>query len=300
LLNYDNYITSVKKPELVNTVFKRSIGDLIGIFGQNEQVYEGNVISETFVASVSTSAGAYVDGDPDPVSFTQVLVNPYWTKVQYHESVEVSKSKLSNAGSDAKRRRMIDFAMAQGGANLYDKVFSGCMSQLASDIDETGSYSTGALSRTTYTTLASDETPQNGAITLAAMQAARKACFLNKNVGPRSGYVWLIEEAAYNTFEPLAAATRTYNVNDGSTQQGVDTGYPPVSRFEGSDCFTPGGMTTGNMFFVRKQDVLICPHRTLETERVPSGMDTIKYVLRVGINLHVINPGFQAKITGAT
>jgi len=42
--------------------------------------------------------------------------------------------------------------------------------------------------------------------------------------------------------------------------------------------------------------VLFTEHRPLEMEQVPSDADSVKVVIRYGLNVHVVNPGFQGKM----
>jgi hypothetical protein len=121
---------------------------------------------------------------------------------------------------------------------------------------------------------------------------------LLKNCGPLSGYVCLMEQAVYNVFRPLAAAVNSWT---GQVQAGrpEDTGYPEVGNFEGLDIVDPremAGMTTGDVYMLRKQDVRFTEHRPLEIVQVPSGRDSAKFVIRYGLNVHVVHPGFQGKM----
>ena len=121
---------------------------------------------------------------------------------------------------------------------------------------------------------------------------------VNKNCGPISGYVGLMEHSVYNTFRALAAALHTWNsANDNKP---VNMGWPEMGNFEGLDIVHPSelpGLTTGDVFMLRREDVRLTHHRPLEIEQVPSGRDTVEFVIRVGINIHVIHPGFQGKMT---
>lgn len=295
--DYNILIQRVMKPRLHNTVFQKALDDLTTIFGMNEAVYEGDRITEEFKVAISSNAAAYTKADVNPAPFAQAWVKPYWEKVQYHEAVEVSGIDLSNKKGENPQVAIIQEAMDQGAKNLYAKVFDGCMTQLKSDIDATGAYSDGSLSRTTYPTLASYEEATDAAITLAYMRGARSSTHLNNRVGPRNGYVWMMEQEVMDVFEPLANAQQTWNTANPSRDATVDSGLRPIRSWEGTDVTVVPGMTTGDVFYIRKQDVLICPHRGLQIEQVPSGRDSLMWILRVGINLHVINPGWQAKMT---
>jgi hypothetical protein len=297
-LDYNILIQRVMKPSIYDTVFQKTVDDLTAIFGVNESVYEGDRITESFKTSITTSAGAYTKADVNPPSFDQEFVKPYWTKVQYHETAEVSKIDLSNKKGEGPRIQMVRDALDTAADNLKSKVFDGCMTQLKSDIDATGAYSDASLSRTTYPTLASYEEATDTAITIDLMRGARNATHLNKSRSPRSSYVWLMEQEVMDVFEPLAAAQSTWNIEQPGMDSEIDAGIRPIASWEGSKVYVVPGMTTGDVFYIRKQDVLFAPHRTFEIEPDPStGRDTLKWTLRMGLNLHIVNPGWQAKMT---
>ena len=134
-LDYNPLIQRVIKPQIQDTVFQKTIDDLTMIFGVNEQVYEGDRITETFKTSITTSAGAYTKADVNPPSFDQEFVKPYWNKVQYHETAEVSRIDLSNKKGEGPRIQIITDALNTAADNLKSKVFDGCMTQLRSDVD---------------------------------------------------------------------------------------------------------------------------------------------------------------------
>ena len=54
-------------------------------------------------------------------------------------------------------------------------------------------------------------------------------------------------------------------------------------------------MTTGQVFFLRPRDLRIKYHRDIEIEKVPSGRDSMKWVIRCGVNGFYLNPGFAGK-----
>ena len=53
------------------------------------------------------------------------------------------------------------------------------------------------------------------------------------------------------------------------------------------------GATTGDVFYIRPQDVRIHMHRAVSMVPVPSGRDSVKVIIRTGINAYVINVGLQ-------
>jgi len=105
-----------------------------------------------------------------------------------------------------------------------------------------------------------------------------------------------MEESVYNTFKPLAVAEHSL-VMTPSKGAGIDSGVADVVSFDGLDIVRPSGMTTGDVFMLRRQDVRITEHRKLEIEPVDTDADTKKTVVRVGADITVVNPGFQGKMT---
>jgi hypothetical protein len=121
---------------------------------------------------------------------------------------------------------------------------------------------------------------------------------LNKQVN-LNDYVCLMEGSVYYTFKALAAALHAWNVQ-GVAGTPVDMGYQDVANFEGLNILPPTeftNMTTGDVLMLRKQDVNVVMHRPLEVSIVQSGRDSIKGVLRTGINIYVDNPYLQGKMT---
>jgi hypothetical protein len=105
-----------------------------------------------------------------------------------------------------------------------------------------------------------------------------------------------MEPAVYYKFKPLAALLHSWTFNDKSGSD-VEAGYQDLSSFEGSRLAIMQGMTTGDVFYTRKTDRLIRMHRSLEMNPVASGRDSMKVIIRCGINAYVINVGKQGMMT---
>ncbi|MCP4548679.1 MAG: hypothetical protein GY835_19655 [bacterium] len=189
-------------------------------------------------------------------------------------------------------RDAIAMEMAELWASIYDAVYT----QIKADIDDSSTYSDAALNRTTYPTLASQENSTDTQVTLAIMRTHSNAVRLNKLCGPKSGYTWVMQENCYEAFEPAAAALHVWNIN-GKANNSVDAGYQEIGTFEGQGVATPQGMTVGDIFYTRRQDVKIHTHYPLTIRQVASGRNSAKFVIETGINGYVINPGFQGKMT---
>jgi len=295
--DYNEFIQRVLTGQVYDTVFKQSIDKMRALF-PTEGTVGGDRITAEFEVARTSPAAAYTKADVNPASATNTLIKPYWTKVQYHTAAEVSNIDINNAKNGGTDLSLLSREVEKETAALKDVIFDAIFTQLTADVDASTAYGTGALSRSTYPTLASYEETTDTAITLTYMRGMINGTTLLKSCGPLSGYVCLMEQAVYNKFRPLAAAVNSWT---GTVKAGrpEDTGYPEVGNFEGLDIVDPremAGMTTGDVYMLRKQDVLFTEHRPLEMEQVPSDADSVKVVIRYGLNVHVVNPGFQGKM----
>lgn len=294
--DYNEFIQRVLNPEVIDTVYKREIDSLRRTF-PNSSPLGGDRLTEKFEAARTSPAAAYTKADVNPAAASNTLIKPYWDKKFYHTSCEIEGIDLANAKAGGTDLDLIRNEIMHETGSLMDVIFTAFMTQLKADVDSSATYSDKALSRTTYSTLASYEEATDSAITVAYMRGMINSTMLLKNCGPRSGYVILCEEAVYNKFNPLAAALSTHNVNDPVPASDPMYGYSQSSNFEGVDIVVPSGMTTGDVLMLRKQDVRLTEHMPLEIEQVPSGRHSVKFVIRIGINCHVVHPGFQGKMT---
>jgi hypothetical protein len=284
---------------LQNAVFQPQIEAMREIFPNEGEVVSGDRITEKVQVARATNAGAFDSKqDVNLASGSRTFVKPWWAKVQYHEAIEVFGDDLSNA-----RKRGAEFEqdlvrseLDQGALNLSEVMFNGCWTQMLSDIDSTGTYSGAVLDRTAYPVLASYEEDTDATITVDYMRNCRNAVHLSKNVGPRSNYVWLMNENVNDKFEPLAAALHSWTVQNNG-QEKTSMGYTKIADFEGSGYYTIPGLTVGSVIYARRPNVLFTPHRELEIEQVDSGRDSVMFIMRIGMNLNVTMPGWHGKMT---
>ncbi len=293
--DYNEFIQRVLRDRVYNTVFKNNIDTLRAIF-PNESPVGGDRITEKFEAARSSNAAAYTKSDVNPSPASNTLIKPYWTKVQYHTTCEIEGIDISNARNGGTDLDLVSHEIMTETRELWALAHTGMLAQLLADVDSSGTaYSAASLSRTTYATLASYEETTDSAITISYMRGMIYNVMLNKNSGPISDFVCLMEPAVYNVLNPLIGALHTWNVNS-ETTNGFAGGYQPAGNFEGLDIVVMEGMTTGSVYMLRKSDVHLTEHRALEIEQVPSGRDSSMFVLRTGININVVNPGFQGKM----
>jgi len=297
-LNYSKLIKNVLQPGIQENVFFADLKSLTDIFGSNDKVKPGTDIEDSFRVGYTSAGGSYTTSDStDPVSSTQTIVNPKWTKKYYHEAVEVENIEIEQLGN-APAIKLVEDALETGAKAIMNRIFTDIMAQLELDIDKTGAYSTAALSRTTYPTLASYEDNTATAITLALFRSMYLASTLKKNAGGPGNYVCLMEQSVRSTFNELVGAAMTWNVNDPKQGQVIAGGKQNIASFEGVDLASPEGMGTGKVLLLRKPDVKIDIHRPMIVKQVPSGKDSVKFVIYAGINGHSNKPGMAGKMTG--
>ena len=295
--DYSQLVQEVVQPGIMETVFNKKIEDLKVLMTADQGIYGGASITRPIRTSVSSNAAAYTKSDVDPVAGTFVGTEATWTKLYYHTTAEVSGIDISQAqgGGQTSIANLIQDAVAIETEAMWEVIFDAFLAQLLADIDSSGTaYSDASLNRSTYATLASTENTTDTPITLALLQAHSNSVRLNKKCGPKSGYTWMMETAVYERFEPLAGIQLTHNIDAGA--QGIAAGQGQINTWNGERVVSPTGMTTGSIYYARQQDMKYKIHRPLTVEQVPSERDSAKFVVRVGINNWVENPGFCGKM----
>lgn len=295
-LTYSGYIQDVVQPLIVDTVYNRSMEELYSLFTKGTPLGGDKITQKVRTAWTSNVANYTTSDSSDPATSAQTMVSAYWNKLYTHGSVEIEKISINESRNGGGDLDIVRDAIAQEAKALMNKVFANIIAQFKSDIDSASAYSDASLSRSTYATLASYEEVTDTAITVALFRGMVNGATLLKNTGGVQNYVALMEQAVYNKFRPLAGAINSWVINDAKVAPQV-LGYQDVGNFEGCQIATPSGMTTGDVLLVRKQDAIILEHRPIEVEQVDSGKDTVKFVLKVGVNGYVNNPGFQGKMT---
>lgn len=296
--DYSQLVREVVLPKIMETCFVKQLAQLEALFSKENRTFGGSKITIPIRTSVSSNAAAYDKSDVDPVAGTFVAKDATWTKKYYHTAAEVHGIDKAQAegGGQPSVANLIQDAIKMEMDKLWEVIYDAVYTQIKADIDSAATYSDAALNRVTYPTLASYEEDTATPITLSILRTCSNTTRLDKLCGPKGGYTWIMQEKVYERFEPLVAMLHAWNI-DGKGGSPIDGGYQAVGNFEGVPVATPQGMTTGDVFFCRRQDVKILNHRTLTIEQVPSGRDSAMFVPRLGINAYVENPGFQGKMT---
>lgn len=299
MYTYQQAMNDVLIPEITETLWKKDYDWLKAIFTPMPASWDkgGEQIEKQMRVAATSTARNYDRTDTYGESGDTTIVTAKWNKIYTDVVWEVHGIDISQAknGGITTIADLMRDAIVQAYGDLKAKLFENLYSMLRADIDSTSTYSDAALSRSTYTRLASYEEGTDTAITLALLRAARNAVTLNETVSDDQ-YIWLMEQAVFNVFNPLAAALHTWNT-EGMKGREYAAGYQPVGSWEGSDVTKMPGMTTGDVFYVRPQDVYVHEHRSLESDSIESGKDSIKGVMKIGVHLLVDNPGLQGKMT---
>lgn len=249
------------------------------------------------VSSVSTARN-YTKADVDPQAGTFDTVEAYWNFIYQEAAAEVHGIDLNQAMGQGMKavENLMAHAVADAYTDLWDLIFDDVYAQFKLDLTASGTYSDAALNRTTYPVLAPYNETTDTPITVPLVRNCQYQTQLNKTAtGGNKAYTLMLENAVLHGFRPQAALLNTWN--ESNDNRGYSAGYAPVADFEGSKVSSPQGMTTGDVFFVRKADCQIKKHMNPRTTLVPSGRDSIKIIIRTGVNGRIINIGKQGMMT---
>lgn len=272
-------------------------------FASNFTVDNINTGGKTWRHTIKTSsvstARNYTKADVDPVAGTFDAAEAYWNFIYQEAAAEVHNIEINQAANGGIKAVTDLMANATEDAfkDLWALIWDDCYAQIKLDLTASGTYSDAALNRTTYPVLAPYNETTDTTITVPFVRNCQYNTQLNKNAtGGNQAYRLIMEPAVLHAFRPQAALLNTWNAAN-NNNQATSYGYAPVGDFEGSLVTNPQGMTTGDVFFVRKADVQIKQHMGLRTTVVPSGRDSVKIILRTGVNARVINVGKNGMMT---
>lgn len=286
------------QPEIQETVFKKPYENLKALATTKPKL-SGDRYTGAVEVSRTSPARAFTKADVDPESASGTIVKPYWNRTFDHTAAEVFGIDLSNNTAGDVAVDALSREIRLESESLRDIVYSKFWTQIGEDVDSSGTaYSDKSLSRTTYPTLASYEEATDATITLAYARGMIQNVRLNKKCGPLSGYICFVEGTVYWKWQALAAALHTWTKANDPTA--VKMGWPDMANFEGLNIMHPDmfpGMTTGDVFMIRKQDIILDEHMPLKMQRVESGRFSEKVVIRYGADCHIDYPGFQGKMT---
>ena len=248
-------------------------------------------------SSVSTARN-FTKADVDPIAGTFDAAEAYWNFIYQEAAAEVHEIDINQAANGGVKavENLMQNAVDDMFTDLWDLIFDDVYAQIKLDLTAAGTYSDAELSRVTYPVLVPYNETTNTQITVPFMRNCQYNTQLNKTrTGGNAAYQFILEPAVLHALRPQVALLNTWN--ETNNNQGYSGGYAPLADFEGSAIKSPQGMTTGDVFFVRKADVQIKKHMDLGVKVVPSGRASIKVIGRLGVNARVINVGKQGMMT---
>jgi hypothetical protein len=282
-------------PALINSVYNYTMEPVYGLFGK-EAPENGAVITRVLKPSNSSNNAAYDKSSVDVAAGTHTLVKATWTKKFYNGAAEAYNIDASNNVRG-------DIAVDALAENISDELksigqtqFDAFAARLLADIDSSATaYSDASLSRSTYSSLASYEEVTDATITMAYFRTMVSSTLATK-VADKRDYVCLMEETVYNAFHLLAAAENASKPTEGGTLAGAAYGYSPTAFVDGIPIVVLPGMTTGSVYFVRRQDVHIVENMPMRMEVKPVARDTKEVQIYHGITPFVTRPDLQGKM----
>lgn len=292
-MDYTDIIAEIVQPTVIDNVVVPGMEKLYALGTKNTIIKSGSTITDPNCMSKTAAGGAYTRADANPASMVKTFANPYWNKLYYHEAAKIRREDIDEALEGTPLRALLQDAANDAVTEVMNHVFEGCLASIKSDIDDTGTYSTGAVTRAAAITSYEESTDTQ--ITLAHLRAAKNAIGAKKTIN-WGNYTWLLEQAVYDAAHPLMSATGSW-VENNPSGRAVDTGDLPVAKFDSVKVDTMFGMTTGDAYLFNKADLQIQVHKPLELEWVPVDEYGYKVVARIGVNAWVRHPAFQAKLT---
>lgn len=290
-------IRDVIVPKIEDSRFVKPYRDLASQFTEDSQNTGGPKITHQIVTSTTSNARNFTKANVDPLPGTFDAVDAYWNYTYQETAAEVFNIDINQAFSDGLKgvENLLTDAISKEMDGLWELIYDNVYAQIKLDLLNSGTYSDAALSRVTYPTLATYNEVTDTTITVALMRACQFNTTLNKNGTNYNQYRFIMEPTVYHQFAPQAALLNTWNTQNNNTP--INGGYAEIGNFEGTPISTVQGMTVGDVFFVRPGDVHIKQHRPLTFTTVPSGRDSIKVIMRTGINAWIENVGKQGMMT---
>lgn len=292
-------IRDVIVPKIEDAIFFKPYRELAAQFNEDSQNPGGPKITHQIITSAASNARNFTKANVDPVAGSFEAVDAYWNFTYQETAAEVFNIDINQAVSNAGIfgiENLLTKAIEMEMAGLWELIYDNVYAQIKLDLLASGTYSDAALSRVTYPVLAPYNEVTDTQITVALMRGCQYGTTLNKsNTGGYGAYRFVMEPSVFEALKPQVGLLHTWNQTD--SRGSYAGGYANLGEFEGTPVSVVQGMTTGDVFFVRPQDVHIKQHRPLTFTTVPSGRDSIKVIMRTGINAWVENVGKQGMMT---
>lgn len=290
-------IRDVIVPKIEDSRFVKPYNELASQFTEDSINTGGPKITHQIITSATTNARNFTKANVDPLAGTFDAVDAYWDYTYQETAAEVFNIDINQAAKDGLKgiENLLTHSIEIEMDGLWELIYDNVYAQIKLDLTDSGTYSDAGLSRVTYPTLSTYNETTDTTITVAQMRACQFNTTFNKNGTDYGQYRFVMEPTVYNQLAPQVALLQTWNQRNTGTP--VKGGYAPFADFEGTPVSQVQGMTVGDVFFVRPGDVHIKQHRPLSFTTVQSGRDSVKVIMRVGINAWIENVGKQGMMT---
>jgi len=291
------FIQTVVMPEVEDTRFVKPYRELVSNFSEETENEGGPSIVKQLITSSTSTARNFTKSDVDPQSGTFAGAVARWDYTYQEAAATVHNIDINQARNKGVLgiENLLTQSVGMAADGLWSLIYDNVYAQIKADLLNSGTFSDAALNRSTYPTLALYNDVTDATITVSDLRTCQFQTTFNKNGVDPSQYVFLMEPTVYHQVQPQIALLNTWNqTNTGAPVKG---GYAPIAEFQGSKVAIAQGMTVGDVFFIRPQDVKIRKHMEFTTEVKQTGAFTTKIILRVGINAYVENVGKQGMLT---
>lgn len=300
MYNYEDLIPNEVQPGVEEDVFRKPYADLVKHFTEDKKVKTGHFIERNIRVSSTSNVANYDMEDVDPVAGSFESVKAGWAKIYTHCMVEVHNIQIEEAAADGgidAVSNLFQDAIREETENFWGKIFENIYAMIKADLTASGTYSDYAISRSAYPVLAPYNDVVDTGITPGALRTCQFTTGLNKKTTGRGGYLFLLEPTVLNDLTPQVAQLTTWVQNDPQQGKPIAGGWQPIASFDGTTVAECQGMTVGDGFYIRKEDVMVQQHRPLKMYPVPTGRDSVGVVLRAGVTAYVKNVGKQGMLT---
>lgn len=289
MYDYSPLIETVIVPGLEKTKLVKPYEDLKSTFNFEQANDGGSQIEKSIQITNPDGARNFTKHDADPVAMKPTYIKATWEHKYSESAFEVSEIDLNQARGrgDVAIESLITDAMTDCYENMVNLLFDNTYARIKADLLNSGTYSDAALNRSTYPVFAVTNEATATALTFGLIRALRNTVTNGSPVGRnvQENYVWLVENTAFDTLEPQLSLLTTWNaVNNGSEK---DAGWAPIGKIQGVPTYKTEGMTDGDVFFLRKQDVHIREHMPRTITYTDPGRFSLKGIMRIGVTTWV-------------
>jgi hypothetical protein len=215
------------------------------------------------------------------------------------QQVETNYDGKTTEGFTSYEQRSLENA----GLNLLENLSGRYVADLVAMIDDAGTFSDAALTRSTYG-LASAETAVGGAFTTAALEDLIEE-LTTSTYGAANPMTDLFILCSPNQHTNIARAStgaqyKEYNASSDATTVIDGSGLHRVQTFWGIPILVDVAMTTGDILVLRKGTIAMYEHMPLRTKDVDVAAFQKQTGMIKGSNLIVRNPTWNGKLSGVT